>query len=373
MSHGANQQHQPHRATQSKAPAAAGVMLTSALFACGIAMAMIGCDDPWQQTTQTPTPVSQEEIDRRLAGLQEEFQKVLQEKLDLERFEARAQVFAEEFPEEPAGHVLVAQTRMSLRRWQGAYDAWLTARDLRADAFEYEKMAGFCAARLGRYEKAESHYRAAVQTMGERADSEVYASLGRLYLALDQPAKAESAFSSALVAPGPGDETNWKHEAYSGLANVSVLRDDCDGALETIDRAIRLAAVDSQADVVGYHIQKARIMMDCGSDADAVTMLTHTWQTLPDSQWRLESARLRAKLYERAGELGKAVNHVTLVCDWHQNAPERRDRVVADYVALLAEWQLKAGQADAARTTLFNLETLEPEHPRLNELKMKLN
>jgi len=313
-----------------------------------------------------------EQIDERLGALQKEFQTVLQEKLDRARFEAKARLFTEQVPDEPAGHVLLAQVRMSLNKWEEAYTSWAHALESDPGAYELSKMAGFCAARLSRLEQAVKHYEAAAGSAGSATDCEVYAALGRLYLSLNQPEKAEAEFNLSLTAPAPGEKTNWKHDAYSGLADVAATRGDAEAALSWNDRAIKLAKVDSSADTVGYHIQKARIYMDLGRDDDALTMLTHTWQTYPDSQGRIESARLRAKLYERAGQLDKAVNHIALICDMHFNELERQDLVLADFFALLAEWQIKAGQKDQAKIALANLETLMPQHPKAASLKKQL-
>lgn len=322
-----------------------------------------------RQDDNKPT---QEQIDNELASLQQEFQTLIQEKVDLTRFEAKAKDFARRFPAEPDGHVLLAQVQMRLEQWAPAYDAWVVALRDRPGEFELCKMAGFCAAKLGRLEVAESHYQEAVRVSGNAADCDVFAALGRLYLAMGDASAAEQAFTKALDAPAPGEETNWKHEARSGLANVAAMRGDFDTALSEISRAIRLAGADSNADTAGYYIQKARIYADASRDDDALTMLNETRRAFPKSLWRIESARLRARLHEKAGELPEAIRYVQSVYGFLMVDEQRDDAVLADFAALLADLQIKAGQLDAARISLHNLEALAPHHPQIDTLRNRM-
>lgn len=325
-----------------------------------------GDDDPGRSS---PRPMTQEEIDAELGELQQSFQTALQEELDLNRLAGQARVFTEQHPNETGGHVLLAQVRIGLNQWEDAYQSWLAAIRLQPGGVDLHKMAGFSAARMGIFEHALVHYQDAAKAANDQADCEVYAAMGRLHLSLEGPDAAEQMFKRAEEAPGVGEKTNWKHEAYSGLADVAAVRSDYDAAIEQVDRAIKLGKLDSEADLAGYRIQKARIYMDAGRDDDAVTMLAHTWSQHPAALWRIESARLRAKLYERAGEMDKAVDYVQSICERHRLAEERDDMVLADFTALLADWQVKTQRYDAARVSLHNLETLMPTHPRIEGLK----
>lgn len=322
--------------------------------------------------TIEPTTMTQAAIDADLATLQEDFKTALQEKRDLTRVLARTKRFTEQHPDQLAGHILLAQTQMREQRWGPAYASWTRALELGPGVYEQYKMAGFCAARLDRLEQALGHYQDAVDAAGDRADYEVFASIGRLHLAMDNPDAAEQAFTRALNAPGTGDKTNWKHPGYAGLANVAAVRGEFEQAHQHIDRAIKLANLDSNADLVGYHLQKARLYLDADQPDNALAMLTTTWQQFDDAQERIESARLRAALYERADQTDKAVTHIAYVCDLHQRDPDRKDPVLAEFYALLAKWQLKAGQTQNARTSISNLRTLAPDHPDLAELKQEL-
>lgn len=348
-------------------------------LALGLTLAVLaglllpGCGGDDETESSSKRQANSQDIENELAALQNEFQSAINEFDALPRIEARVLRFTRQYPKESGGYVLLAQVQMRQNDWEGAYDAWVKALQYDPDAFELCKMAGFCAARQGRLKQAEGHYRHAIEVAGDAADCDVYAALGRLYLAMDDPDRAEEAFNRALKAPGAGEEMNWKYEAYSGLANVASERGEFAQAHRLIDEALQRAKDISTADLDGYRIQKARIYMDAGEDADALEMLAvYTWAESPDAQWRIESARLRAKLYERAGQLDKAVNHIALVCDYHQRDPDRRDEQVADFYALLAEWQIKAGQTEAARISLHNLQTLMPEHPQINVLRQKL-
>lgn len=312
------------------------------------------------------------EIAAELALLQEEFQTAMQERLGLSRLEARVSDFTRRYPEQTDGHVLLAQIHARMLKWEQAYKSLTRALADKPNEVELNKMAGACAAKLNRLELAERHYLDAVRATGDAADCTVYAALGQIYLAMDNADQADQAFQRALKAPGPGEEPNYMHEARSGLADVAALRNDFEAAHEQIDRAIRLGNADSSADLVAYHIQKARLYMDAGQDDDAVTMLSHTWTAYPDARWRIESARLRARLYEQASELDKAVNHIATVCDYHQRDTGRMDRAVSNFVALLARWQIKAGQTEPASISLHNLQTLAPDHPELPELRKQL-
>ncbi|MEM9348061.1 MAG: tetratricopeptide repeat protein [Planctomycetota bacterium] len=319
-----------------------------------------------------PPKASQEQIDQELGVLQQDFQTALQEKQDLSRLAAKARAFTERYPDQQGGYVLLAQTRMGLKQWDQAYAALQQALTFNENAFELSKMAGLSAAKLGQIDKALSHYLEAVQATNDQADSEVYTALGRLYLALGSPPNAERMFNQAAEARGPGEKTNYKHEAYAGLADVSAVGGDTEAALSWVDRAIKMSKLDSDADTAAYHIQKARIYTDSDRDEDAVTMLNYTWSEFADAPWRIESARLRARLYERANQLGKAVDHLQGVTEWHRISENRNEETIAEFTALLADWQIKAGRIEDARVSLYNLQALVPGHPAINGLKKKL-
>ena len=323
-------------------------------------------------STPPPPPPSQEEIENELALLQQAFQKALQEEHDLSRFAAQARSFTEQHPDNQGGYVLLAQVRMGQKRWGDAYAAWDQALEFDDGAFELSKMAGLCAAKLGDLEQALSHYEQAVAAKNDQADSEVYAALGQLHLGLGDPDTAEQMFNRAAEARGPREETNYKHEAYAGLADVAVVREDYDTALSWIDRAIRMANIDSKADEAAYHIQKAWIYMEAGRDDDAVTMLKYTWSEYADSPWRIESARLRARLYERGNRLDAAVDYLQSVTEWHRLSERRDNETLASFTALLADWQIKAQRTEDAQVSLHNLRTLKPDHPAIEQLKARL-
>lgn len=322
--------------------------------------------------TPPPPPPSQEEIENELALLQQSFQKALQEDLGLTRIAAQANAFTEQHPDNQGGHVLLAQVRMGQKQWGDAYASWDKALSLDDGAFELSKMAGLCAAKLGDLDQALSHYEQAAAATNDQADNEVYTALGRLHLALENPDAAEQMFNRAVEARGPGEDTNYKHEAYAGLADVAVVREDFDTGLSWVDRAITMAGIDSKADEAAYHIQKARIYMDAGRDDDAVTMLKYTWSQFADAPWRIESARLRARLYERDDQLDAAVDYLQSVTEWHRLSETRDNETLANFTALLADWQIKANRTQDAQVSLHNLRTLMPDHPAIEELKPRL-
>lgn len=348
-------------------------MLLLAVVAAGGVTATIillgpGRPDP----TVDIAPPTQEDIDAQLGMLQQQFQSDLQEKRDLTRVYDQVRLFTLDHPEDQAGQMLFAQIQMQLNQWESAYLAWTRSLELDPNVVEVHKMAGFCAAKRGELEQAVKHYQGAAHVAGTRADNEVYHSLGRLYLALEDADAAEQSFSKALQAPGAGSRTNWKHEAYAGLADVAGTRGDFDQADTHLERAMKLAKLDSGADVVGYHIQQARLLMDRGQADDALAVLLSVAQSNRDAALRIESARLRARLYEQSGDLEKAVNHIATVCQLYQLKANRKDEQLGLFYALLAEWQIKAGRQDAARISIENLKTLLPDHPQLSSLQQTI-
>lgn len=342
------------------------------LFALALSAVIYLALNLGEEGGDTSPQATQEQIDEELGKLQQSLQTAMQEKQDLTRLAAQARAFTEEHPEQQGGYVLLAQARMGLYQWEQAYIAWQRALSFDASAFELNKMAGNCAAKLGDIEQAREHYQQAIASTNDQADSEVYAALGHLYISTNDADKAEQHFKRAVDARGPGEDTNYKHEAYAGLANVAALRQQFDQALSWIDRAIKMANLDSDADSAGYHIQKAHIYMVADRDEDAVTMLNYTWSQFADSPWRIESARLRAKLYERAGQIDTAVDYLQSIAEWHRLAEQRNNETIANFTALLADWQIKANRRDAANISLHNLQILMPSHPAIAELKAKL-
>lgn len=322
------------------------------------------------ETTSSTAP--QEQIDKQLGELQQAFQTAINEKQDLTRIASQAKAFTEEHPAYQDGYVLLAQTRIGMEQWKPAYAALQKALELDAGAFELCKLAGACSAKLGNTQKALAHYKQAVAATNDQADSEVYAALGQLYLAVNNTDLAEEMFKRAAEAPGPGQDTNYKHKAYAGLAEVAAIRMQFDRSLSWIDRAIKMAGLDSDGDTAAYHIQKARLYMTAGRDEDAVTMLSFTWSQFPNTPWRIESARLRATLYERANELDTAVDYLQTLTEWHRLTETRDNKTLASFTALLARWQIKANRTDDARISLHNLEALAPKHPAIDELKAKM-
>lgn len=342
------------------------LVLAAALVGAAVLLMNRGSND----ASDTRALASQEEIDEELGRLQQALQTALQEKQDLARLAAQARVFTEAYPQQQGGYVLLAQLRMGMQQWPEAYSAWQRALSLGGQGGELHKMAGLCAAKMSRLDEALEHYKQAV-ALGA-VDCEVFAALGRLHLALNDPDHAEQMFTQAIDARGVGEKTNYKHAAYAGLADVAAVRGDTAEALSWIDRAIKLAQLDTDADVIAYHVQKARIYMDAKRDDDAVTMLNYTWSQFPDSLWRIESARLRARLYERAGQTDRAVDYLQSIVEWHRLSETRDPGLLADFTALLADWQIKARRIDAAKVSLHNLQTLMPQHPAIKQLQSKL-
>lgn len=347
------------------------VLIALALLALALAVVILFLNRG-DASTSDPPSATQEQIDQELAVLQQALQTAMQEKQDLSRLAAQANAFTQQYPDQQDGYVLLAQTRMGLKQWDQAYTAWDKALALGESSFELCKMAGLCAAKLGRIEQALSHYQQALAATNHQADSEVYAALGRLHLSLNDPINAKAMFTKAVDARGPGEKTNYKHEAYAGLADVASYFGETDTALSWIDRAIKMAKLDSTADSAGYHIQKARIYTDAGRDEDAVTMLGYTWSEFPDTPWRIESARLRARLYERANQLDTAVDYLQNITEWHRISEDPNPQTLANFTALLADWQIKANRIDAAKISLHNLQVLAPEHPAIEPLKARL-
>jgi tetratricopeptide (TPR) repeat protein len=347
-----------------------GWIVLIALLAVAVSAVVYLAMNPSNEGTADPAPLTQDQIDEKLGALQQDFQTALQEQQDLNRIAGQARAFTEDHPESQGGFVLLAQARMALKQWPQAYTAWQATLSFDQNAFEFNKMAGLCAAKLGKLKQALAHYQQAASN--GQADSEVYAALGRLHLALEDIDSAERMFQQAKDARGPGEETNYRHEAYAGLADVSVVKGDFSAALELVDRAIKMAKLDSDGDIAAYHIQKARIYMDADRDEDAVTMLSYTWSEFADAPWRIESARLRAKLYQRADQLENAVNYLQTITEWHRVAEARDNETLANFTALLADWQIKAARIDDARISLHNLKTLAPEHPAIGELTARL-
>lgn len=346
------------------------LLVLLALAISAVVYLAVNRNDGDDATTPTAT---QEQIDQELGKLQQAFQTAMQEKQDLARHAALAQAFTEEHPDNQAGYVLLAQTRMGLKQWDQSYTAWQNALEIDDQGFELCKMAGLCAAKLGNIDQALSHYQQAVAATNDQADNEVYAALGRLHIALGDTDAAEQMFTRAIDARGPGEDANYKHQAYAGLADVAAIRKQFDDALSWIDRAIKMANLDSDADSAAYHIQKARIYMDASRDADAVTMLSYTWSEYPETPWRIESARLRAALYERADQLDLAVDYLQTITQYHSLAETRNTEILANFTALLAQWQVKANRLDAANISLHNLKTLAPTHPAIEVLKDQLS
>jgi predicted Zn-dependent protease len=352
-------------------------LLLAGLVALGLGIGAVGylAVDRWagDADAERPDRASAAGVAAQLEALQAEVNAAMNDGQALPRLEARVRDFTRRHPGPWEGHLLLAQVRLRLSMWEPAYDSLTRALADQPESEELNRLAGDCAAKLGRLEQAERHYRAAIAAAGEGADSDMHAALGRLYLATDRVDLAEQAFNNSIAARyARGQDVNWRHKGHAGLADVASLRGDFDTALTQIDQALRFAESDSQADVTGYRIQKARLYMDAGRDDEAATMLAYAWSQEPEAQWRIESARLRATLFERAGEMDKAVNHVKLVCDMVQLSEDRRDDTLANLYALLARWQIKAGRTDAARLALDNARTLWPDQPQLDALRAQL-
>lgn len=318
--------------------------------------------------------MTQAQVDARLAELQQEFEDIGNQGGDLTVFEAKIRLFTEQHPREAEAYVTLGLARVALLRWSDAYQAFLSAIRLKPGVYQWHQLAGFCSTKMNDNDQALGHYLDALEVAGDAADYTLYTNLGQLYLVLDQLDEAERSFTLALDAPPPpGEDTNWRHQGYSGLADVAAVRGDFEKAQEFIDLAIRFNPGDSGKKEVGYMIQKAWLYMDQGRDDEALRYLRdEVHRRHPDSAGRIESVRLRARLYERAGDLGAAVDHVSYYT-WDQTQqPERIDAELANFFALQAEWQIKAGQFDAARHSLTSLENLAPQHTQLQSLRDQL-
>jgi len=318
-------------------------------------------------------PPNPQIVEARLDALRQEFNTIIDEKLDATALEARVRVYTERHPENAGGFLLLGQARMSLLRWADAYEALSTSLQLKSDEPECHRLAGACAAELGRYDQAQQHYLDALRIAGPRANCALYRNLGQLYLVRGDLDAAEQAYTRSLDAPAPpGEDTNWKHEGYAGLANVASQRGDLNTALQNIELAIVLSKAQTGSDEVGYYIQKARIYADAGQDEQAITTLVTTARNYRNADLRIEAVRLRARLYERAGNVGSAVEYINTILELRELANNDTDAELAEFYALLAQWQIHAGQNIQALNTLDVLRGLSPDHPQLEVLRAQL-
>jgi tetratricopeptide (TPR) repeat protein len=338
------------------------VLGAAAVGAGVVAVVYLRGDPPPAQTA--PRDTAHEEM----VALQEDFKRYVENRLDFIDLLPDAKAYTRRHPDAVAGHILLAQVLMKLELYGEAYPSLSRALELenRGGNFELLKLTGTCAAKLGVWGEAERHLLAADALRPD--DITVVLQLGNVYFQTGRLEDAEESYQHALNA----NRTTPPHKAYAGLAEICAARGQYDEAQPFINRAIRWANEDGEAQAWVYQLKKVRILFDAGQWAAGESLLISTQGESPEATYTLPCTRLRARLHGHHGEPLRAARDYELLISGVVDTATFTDAERAEIYAELAHWHLEAGNPDRAGEAVAELRRLVPGDPRLAALEARL-
>lgn len=313
-------------------------------------------------------PVPRDMAQEEMVALQEAFKRFMENRLDFVDLLPDAKAYTRKYPEQVAGHIMLAQVLMKMELYGDAYPALATALTLEGneDNFELRKLTGTCAAKLHLWEDAERHLTAADALRAD--DITVVLQLGNLFFQTGRLDEAEAAYERAKRI----SSTSPPHKAIAGLAEVYAAREDYENALKQISSAIRWAEDDSEAEAWAYQLKKVRILFDMDQWDAGDALLIKTQHTSPEATYTLPCTRLRARLHGHHGDPLTAARDYELLLSGVVDADTFTDAERADIYAELAHWHLEAGNSARAREALVELRRIAPGHAQLAGLERRV-
>ena len=254
----------------------------------------------------------------------------------------------EKYPDEPSGHLLMAQVCMYREQSEAALDHFEKSLALDPAQDQVHHLVGTMLARNGDEAGAERHYRDAMRLNPMEPDYPLY--LGRLLLAQNELDEAQIVLLTAARL-----DSN-KPEVYSVLAGVSEQRGKLDMAIGQITRAIELAGEEDRK-YLAYVLQKAVYLRRDAEPRAAIELvdgLAAKYQMHP------EVVRHRAAGYQMLGE------HETAGRAWAALFALDQSNVTAAVETGLCF--AKAGDAEQAKQWLSIAEHVNREEPLIGAL-----
>lgn len=311
-----------------------------------------------------PPPPDAGDPTAEIIALQEDFKRYVENQLDMIDLLPAVKAYTKDYPDQDAGHILLAQVLMKMELYSEAYPALDRALAGNADNFELRKLTGTCAAKLGLWDEAEEHLLVADAL---KKDETVVLQLANMYFQTGRLDQAEEAYELAKRMSGMTSP----HKANAGLAEVYAARGDYETALKKIALAIKWAQGDSEAELWVYQLSMVRMLFDDGQWERGGALLNTTRSGNPDVMLTLPFARLGAREKAQQGDFEGAISELALIASPAVAPPGQTDRERADILAEYAYWCLEAGDADQASVPLEALRALMPGHPRLAELEAR--
>ncbi len=264
-----------------------------------------------------------------------------------------ARRFAEQYPHLAAAHSLLGQALYYDNQLAPAYEELMASLELDRQQAAVENLAGEIALRLGKPDDSLKHFSHAVDL--EPSNQGYRLRLAEAYLDRHDMDRARTLLLESIrVAPRSA-------QAYALLSELYTQENKLPMAEAQIAKAITLLPDDQKQYRVVYTRKEAALLRRDNRPGDALRLL----ESLPIKD------RDKADVIEDLALCWAMLGKPDKGADLYEHAlkANRGDWRLAAGAAI---WWLKAGDRDAARRNLNQLEKIDPDLPVVKELEAKL-
>lgn len=335
------------------------------LLIAGVAAAVIAVAyRAWNQRPgQEPAPnaaqlsIQTDHRDRGDAQLQQLQEMLAQAQADGARFAPivnAAHQLVERYPDNPAGHLFLAQLLLMEQQPQQAYEHLCQSLKLDPAQPEVELLAGTTALSLDLVDQAGHHYAQAVGL--DPSNPKYRLHLAQVYI---RQGKYQLARKDLL---GVIRRDSSQHAAYACLADLYARQNKLALALTQIEKAIQQTPTTERDKVIDYLLIKSQLLRRDNHPDDALLLLG---QLTPKEQSKPQVIEAKALCWAMLGQPAKAAEL------YEQALLEQPAN--ATFAAAAARWRIKAGDRSAAAGHLNTVRKINPRAPEIPELEQDLN
>ena len=313
----------------------------------------------YRATLPTTVLLTPEEAQAQLENYAARFTAAIENERDIEPLLDPVKTIVAQQPTMRDGHQLLGQIHAQLGQIDEAYDAFAAALALDPEGAQLQNLAGTAAMMLGETNVAETHHRLAVKQSPD--DPALLLPLADVLIKTQRWEEARGVLLRAMELKPT------EHEPHAAMSDVYFGRGEPgdDGlAIEQMEKALaKLPLTEKWAEQKVIYARKlARLHAARGEPMDAIAVLD---AEATEALYTPEVLAEMAEYLEANGQTALAGLQYEMALRVRPDA--------ADYAALSARWYLRGGDASAAQTMLKRLESIDPRHESIAELRAALN
>lgn len=309
----------------------------------------------YRATLPTSALLTPEEAQTKLEDLAARFSAAIENERDVSPLREPVETIVAQQPGLRDGQKLLGQILSQLGEMDEAYAAFAAALTIDPHEAQLQNLAGSAAMMLGDFTAAESHHRLAVQQVPD--DPALLLPLADVLIKTQRWDEARNILLRSM------ELQSTLHQPHAALSDVYFGRGEPGDEQLAIDQMeTALAKLPMTAEWaeqrVTYARKLARLFAERGEPMEAVAVLDSL-----SGPPRVSPAVL--------GEIAEclAANGQPVLAGLEYEIALKVRPGEADYAAAAARWYLEGGDADAARTMVDRLETINPRHEAISELR----